>query len=274
MPPLRRARKGLRLPCLPTGFDALCWGIIGQQINVKFAGRPAPGHDQLAGENRRHARPSVAGAGCRSRIAHLNKCASPAPRPVSDRRAEAVAKGALDIEGLPRGSAMAAEKKLTAQRGIGVWTARYVMMRGGLPTRRRWATAPWPPPCNGCTNCRNARIGPDRRTDAGLRAASQPRHHASVDQPERSVMNEDLLGHDRIAVQRISPPGWTKRAVWCASISGPQAPPRSIREAENNRAGLDRVAAQVREYAGGKRRDFAFEPARRRPEFNERSGRR
>src|SRR5580704_10046048 len=30
-------RRGLRMPLLPTGFDALCWGIIGQQINVKFA---------------------------------------------------------------------------------------------------------------------------------------------------------------------------------------------------------------------------------------------
>ena len=32
-----RHRRGLRMPLLPTGFDALCWGIIGQQINVKFA---------------------------------------------------------------------------------------------------------------------------------------------------------------------------------------------------------------------------------------------
>ena len=30
------------------------------------------------------------------------------------------------------GSAIAAEKKLTAQRGIGTWTARYVMLRGGF----------------------------------------------------------------------------------------------------------------------------------------------
>ena len=43
-----------------------------------------------------------------------------------------MARGELDIEGLPRGSAVAAEKKLTAQRGIGTWTARYVMMRGGF----------------------------------------------------------------------------------------------------------------------------------------------
>jgi 3-methyladenine DNA glycosylase/8-oxoguanine DNA glycosylase len=43
-----------------------------------------------------------------------------------------VASGALDVEHLDRGSAVAAEQKLIAQRGIGVWTARYVMMRGGF----------------------------------------------------------------------------------------------------------------------------------------------
>jgi 3-methyladenine DNA glycosylase/8-oxoguanine DNA glycosylase len=46
--------------------------------------------------------------------------------------AAAVARGELDIEKLHRGSALAAERKLTAQRGIGLWTARYVMLRGGF----------------------------------------------------------------------------------------------------------------------------------------------
>ena len=40
--------------------------------------------------------------------------------------------GELDIESLGEGSAIAAEKALTAQRGIGTWTARYVLMRGGF----------------------------------------------------------------------------------------------------------------------------------------------
>ena len=44
----------------------------------------------------------------------------------------AMARGDLDIENLPRGSALAAEKKLTALHGIGTWTARYVMMRVGF----------------------------------------------------------------------------------------------------------------------------------------------
>jgi 3-methyladenine DNA glycosylase/8-oxoguanine DNA glycosylase len=46
--------------------------------------------------------------------------------------AASVAKGDLDIEHLAEGSAVAAEKRLTALRGIGVWTARYVMLRGGF----------------------------------------------------------------------------------------------------------------------------------------------
>jgi len=46
--------------------------------------------------------------------------------------AQAVASGTLDIENLGEGSAIAAEKALTAQHGIGTWTARYVLMRGGF----------------------------------------------------------------------------------------------------------------------------------------------
>ena len=46
--------------------------------------------------------------------------------------ARAVAAGTLDIEHLTDGSAVAAEKRLIAQRGIGTWTARYVMLRSGF----------------------------------------------------------------------------------------------------------------------------------------------
>jgi 3-methyladenine DNA glycosylase/8-oxoguanine DNA glycosylase len=46
--------------------------------------------------------------------------------------AKEVATGALDIEKLPEGSGVAAEKKLTSIRGIGTWTARYVLFRGGF----------------------------------------------------------------------------------------------------------------------------------------------
>jgi 3-methyladenine DNA glycosylase/8-oxoguanine DNA glycosylase len=46
--------------------------------------------------------------------------------------AQAVANGTLDIEGLRDGSAIAAEKALTAQHGIGIWTARYMLLRLGF----------------------------------------------------------------------------------------------------------------------------------------------
>jgi AraC family transcriptional regulator, regulatory protein of adaptative response / DNA-3-methyladenine glycosylase II len=46
--------------------------------------------------------------------------------------AAAVAAGELDIEHLTLDSAVAAERALVAQRGVGVWTARYVLMRRGF----------------------------------------------------------------------------------------------------------------------------------------------
>jgi 3-methyladenine DNA glycosylase/8-oxoguanine DNA glycosylase len=128
-------RKGLRLPLLPTGFDALCWAIIGQQINIKFAGALRREIVELAGEDgpggmRAHPTPA--------RVANLDVATLNARRYSRSKArylidaAAAVASGELDIENLPEGSAVAAEKKLTAQRGIGLWTARYAMLRGGF----------------------------------------------------------------------------------------------------------------------------------------------
>ena len=127
-------RRGLRLPNLPTGFDGLSWGIIGQQINVKFAGSLRRDLIEMAGEKigamRTHPTPErVAGLS----VAKLNarRFSRSKARYLID-AAAAVAKGELAIENLTQGSAVAAEKALTAQRGIGIWTARYVMMRVGF----------------------------------------------------------------------------------------------------------------------------------------------
>ena len=127
-------RRGLRMPLLPTGFDALCWGIIGQQINVKFAAALRREMVELAGEKigdmRAHPTPE--------RVADIGVPALAARRYSRSKAqylidaAEAVATGKLDVENLSEGSAIAAEKALTAQRGIGTWTARYVLMRGGF----------------------------------------------------------------------------------------------------------------------------------------------
>ena len=127
-------RRGLRLPNIPTGFDGLAWGIIGQQINVKFASSLRSEIIRMGGEKvggmRAHPTPE--------RVANMNA------QTLNKRRfslskakyligaAESVANGKFDIESLPRGSAAAAEKKLTALHGVGTWTARYTMLRGGF----------------------------------------------------------------------------------------------------------------------------------------------
>ncbi|HVW73056.1 MAG TPA: Ada metal-binding domain-containing protein [Rhizomicrobium sp.] len=127
-------RRGLRLPLLPTGFDALCWGIIGQQINIKFASALRREIVELAGEKvgdmRAHPTPE--------RVADIGVPALAARRYSRSKAqylidaAAAVAQGRLDIENLGEGSAIAAERALTSQRGIGTWTARYVLLRGGF----------------------------------------------------------------------------------------------------------------------------------------------
>jgi AraC family transcriptional regulator of adaptative response / DNA-3-methyladenine glycosylase II len=127
-------RRGLRMPLLPTSFDALCWGIIGQQINVKFAAALRREMMDLAGEKigdmRAHPTPE--------RVANIDMFTLAARRYSRSKAqylidaAQAVASGKLDIEAMGEGSAIAAEKILTAQRGIGTWTARYVLMRGGF----------------------------------------------------------------------------------------------------------------------------------------------
>ena len=129
-----RNRRGLRMPLLPTGFDALCWGIIGQQINVKFATALRRDLVELAGQKigdmRAHPTPE--------RVADMEVSALAARRYSRSKAqylidaAQAVAQRKLDIENLGEGSAIAAEKALTAQRGIGTWTARYVLMRSGF----------------------------------------------------------------------------------------------------------------------------------------------
>jgi len=119
---------------LPTGFDALCWGIIGQQINVKFACALRRDMVELAGEKigdmQTHPTPD--------QVANIDIAALTARRFSGSKAkyligaAQAVAGGKLDIENLGERSAIAAEKALTAQHGIGTWTARYVLMRSGF----------------------------------------------------------------------------------------------------------------------------------------------
>jgi len=127
-------RRGLRVPLIATNFDGLCWAIVGQQINVKFASSLRRDMVELAGEKIGDMRAHPTSA----RVADLD-ISDLASRRYSRSKArylidaaQAVAGGKLDVENFGEGSAIAAEKALVAQRGIGTWTARYVLMRGGF----------------------------------------------------------------------------------------------------------------------------------------------
>src|SRR5690606_7782213 len=104
-----------------TGFDALCWAIIGQQINLAFASALRRELIELAGPaiGRMRAHPAPA-AVARIDLADLTR------RRYSRSKAEYL----LTAAQATADGAVAAERRLTELRGIGTWTARYMLMRG------------------------------------------------------------------------------------------------------------------------------------------------
>lgn len=125
-------RAGLRIPLVATPFDALCWAIIGQQINVRFASALRRELLELAGERvldfRAHPSPARVAALDAEELGKRRFSRSKAEYVIGAARAVVGARIALDR--LHEGSAVAAERELTNVRGIGTWTARYMLMRG------------------------------------------------------------------------------------------------------------------------------------------------
>ncbi|SEO38997.1 DNA-3-methyladenine glycosylase II [Paenibacillus sophorae] len=134
--PLTERFRGLRIVGIPDLFEALCWAILGQQVNLAFAyklkARIAEGYGEsvLWSGHRYHLFPPpelLLGA------AEEDLCALQLSR--SKARtilavADLMAGGSLSREELlALGSPEEAEARLTAVRGIGPWTAQYVRMR-------------------------------------------------------------------------------------------------------------------------------------------------
>jgi AraC family transcriptional regulator of adaptative response / DNA-3-methyladenine glycosylase II len=133
-PEIVKTRRGLRVPLLPSAFDALCWAITGQQINLTFAAALRRDMINLAGDKIYDMRvhptaEQLVNLGIEP-LRKIRYSGSKANYMIS--AAEQIAGGHLDIEGLLDGSAVAAQDALVAQKGIGIWTARYVMMRTGF----------------------------------------------------------------------------------------------------------------------------------------------
>jgi AraC family transcriptional regulator of adaptative response / DNA-3-methyladenine glycosylase II len=130
--PLIEGRKGMRIPQIPDPFDALAWVIVGQQITLSFAftlrerlvrrtGTPAGGGLYA---------PPTAEAVANLEVEEL------LGDQFSRRKAEyligaarQIAGGELALDRLGAGSAPRMEAELLAVRGLGPWSANYLMMR-------------------------------------------------------------------------------------------------------------------------------------------------
>lgn len=136
-PELVRGHEGARLPQTATVWESLMWAIVGQQVNLAFAYRLRRVLVELCG---RKARNGLRLHPTPEKVAELDY-ADLTSRQFSRSKAQYVidaarliASGALPLETFPSLDANDVERALTSVRGIGAWTANYVMMRGcGFP---------------------------------------------------------------------------------------------------------------------------------------------
>ncbi|OPA74565.1 DNA-3-methyladenine glycosylase [Paenibacillus selenitireducens] len=127
---------GLRTIGIPDLFEALCWGIIGQQINLPFAYTLKRRLVESYGHSMNWAGHTYWQFPQAERIAAL-QVEDLLPLQMTTKKSEyliGVAKlmveGSLTKQGLlDLMDCRAAEKQLIAIRGIGPWTANYVLMR-------------------------------------------------------------------------------------------------------------------------------------------------
>ena len=133
---LARGCRGLRPILIGDPFEALIWAVIGQQINIAFAVKLKRalldrfGGTLVEGRRRYALFPSP------ERLARL-RLVDLRPLQFSRQKADyiislsrAVVRGTLDfsaLTGLPTEDAVT---RLTAFRGVGRWTAEYVLLRG------------------------------------------------------------------------------------------------------------------------------------------------
>jgi DNA-3-methyladenine glycosylase II len=127
---------GLRLIGIPDLFEALCWSIIGQQINLSFAYSLKRRLVELAGEEIEYDNHLYYGFPTPSQVAALSVEQLRALQ-FSGRKAEYLiglahtfAAGGMSQEYLlSLHSAEAQVLALTSLRGIGEWTAHYALMK-------------------------------------------------------------------------------------------------------------------------------------------------
>jgi DNA-3-methyladenine glycosylase II len=128
--------RGLRALVMPSPFESVVWAIIGQQINIAFAYKLKRVLVEQYGGRLEHDGRTYYAFPTPERLAAIEPAAL-RPLQFSGQKsryivdlARLVADGQLDFAsfaGLPADEARAA---LMALRGVGRWTAEYVLMRG------------------------------------------------------------------------------------------------------------------------------------------------
>ncbi|MGN7175890.1 DNA-3-methyladenine glycosylase [Paenibacillus sp. FSL R5-0490] len=126
---------GLRVMGIPDLFEAFAWGILGQQINLTYAYTLKRRLVEIYGEALEYggskywlfpAAETIAGLTIED-LADLKMTVKKCE--YLTEVACLIANGELSKEDLLKGDVKAAERKLTRIRGIGPWTAHYVLMR-------------------------------------------------------------------------------------------------------------------------------------------------
>ncbi|MEP6755767.1 MAG: AlkA N-terminal domain-containing protein [Chthonomonadales bacterium] len=126
-------RPALRIPQAPTIYEVLTWAIIGQQINLSFAAALRCALASRCGVDmgdgwRAHPRPQDVAELEYSDLTSIRFSRSKAAYLIDLSRA--IVRGEIDLDALAATGSQAMESSLTAIRGIGTWTARYVLLRG------------------------------------------------------------------------------------------------------------------------------------------------
>ncbi len=138
---LAQRYRGLRPVLIADPLEALVWAIIGQQINVAFAAKLKRALVQRFGRRLRLAEREFILFPDAETLAGLSHERDLRPLQFSRQKSEyvigaarAVATGRLDLEALRRAEPEEAIARLTQLKGVGRWTAEYVLLRGlGFP---------------------------------------------------------------------------------------------------------------------------------------------
>lgn len=127
---------GLPPLCIPDLFETLVWAILGQQVNIAFAGRMKHALVRAYGEpveafgGSHHLFPSppilARMTVSEARTLQISRQKAEYIRGI----AESVTSGALDLRSLPSWDDETIVDRLTRLRGIGRWTAEYLLLRG------------------------------------------------------------------------------------------------------------------------------------------------